>query len=125
MDEPVDHLLKNLPSIDPPDDLKDRVLQSVAADRRRRALRWKLAYAGTVLALALGGFWLGAALADSYLPDLLPILLANWVYAGDLWSEIGASLMEGTILVPAAAVVVASLLIVVEVLKGMPVGARA
>lgn len=125
MDERMDRLLRSLPRVEPPDELRSKVLYRVAEERRKRVLIWRVAYVATVTVLAAGGFWLGTALADSYLPDLLPLLVLDFGYYTELWSEVGSSLMEGALLAPLAAVVVAAALIVLEASRAASARVRA
>lgn len=97
MDE-MDHLLSQLPSEPPAEDLAGRVLAALQARRRRRARL----HLGAGVLLALAGFWLIAApileMARSMaLPDSgLPVLAAAWdlVLTGvtPFWEEILAGL---------------------------------
>ncbi len=125
MDEQMDQLLRSLPKVEPPEDLKSKVLRRVAEEHRRRLMPWRVAYIATVLLLAGGGFWLGTALADSYLPDLLPLLIANWSLATDLWTEVAPTLMEGAILIPAAAVLLTLALVMLEARRAAPARVKA
>ncbi len=120
MDEYTEALLRNLPQAEPPEDLKERILSRIDAERGRSLLRWRIAYIMTVLALAGLSFWLGATLADSYLPDLLPLLVLDWQYLSDFLTEILPSLMETSLLMPLAAILIAGALIVLEASRSAP-----